>query len=84
MQQRVIYPDKNKWAELELSKEKKIVYNRFNADDFPIEWEMYIRPHLNGLRPDLVLLHSKFGIAVYEFIQDRTYAIILDIGSSTD
>ena len=78
MQQRVIYPDKNKWAELELSKEKKIVYNRFNADDFPIEWEMYIRPHLNGLRPDLVLLHSKFGIAVYEFIQEKDQQIIIE------
>lgn len=32
----------------------------------PAGWEIYIQPHLNGLRPDFVLLHPKFGIAVYE------------------
>lgn len=67
MQQRIIYPDKDKWNELKLTPEEERVYNRFDADDFPIEWEMYIHPHLNGLRPDLVLLHPKYGIAVYEF-----------------
>lgn len=29
-------------------------------------WEIYIQPHLNGLRPDIVLLNPKVGIAVYE------------------
>ena len=29
-------------------------------------WEMYVQPHLNGLRPDLVLLHPRIGIAVFE------------------
>jgi hypothetical protein len=32
----------------------------------PAEWEIYIQPHLNGLRPDFVLLHPQVGIAVYE------------------
>lgn len=32
----------------------------------PTSWEIYIQPHLNGLRPDFVLLHPKCGIAVYE------------------
>ena len=32
----------------------------------PIGWEIYIQPHLNGLRPDFVLLHPRCGIAVYE------------------
>lgn len=32
----------------------------------PESWEIYIQPHLNGLRPDFVLLHPKRGIAVYE------------------
>lgn len=32
----------------------------------PESWEIYIQPHLNGLRPDLVLLNPKIGIAVYE------------------
>ena len=30
------------------------------------EWEIYVQPHLNGLRPDLVLLHPDVGIAVFE------------------
>lgn len=30
------------------------------------DWEIYIEPHLNGLRPDFVLLHPNAGIAVYE------------------
>ncbi len=32
----------------------------------PCGWEIYIQPHLNGLRPDFVLLHPRCGIAVYE------------------
>jgi AAA domain/Nuclease-related domain len=32
----------------------------------PLEWEIYIQPHLNGLRPDFVLLHPEVGIAVFE------------------
>ena len=78
MQQRVIYPDKDKWTGLGITEQEKIVYNRFNAVDFPSEWEMYIHPHLNGLRPDLVLLHPKFGIAVYEFIQEKDLQIIIE------
>lgn len=30
------------------------------------EWEIYIQPHLNGLRPDFVLLNPDVGIAVFE------------------
>lgn len=30
------------------------------------EWEIYIQPHLNGLRPDFVLLNPAVGIAVFE------------------
>lgn len=29
-------------------------------------WEIYVQPHLNGLRPDVVLLHPQKGVAVYE------------------
>lgn len=32
----------------------------------PTGWEIYIQPHLNGLRPDFVLLHPHRGVAVYE------------------
>ena len=30
------------------------------------EWEIYIQPYLNGLRPDIVLLHPAVGVAVFE------------------
>lgn len=29
-------------------------------------WEIYIQPHLNGIRPDFVLLNPSVGIAVFE------------------
>lgn len=32
----------------------------------PSGWEIYVQPHLNGLRPDIVLLHPERGLAVYE------------------
>lgn len=32
----------------------------------PEQWEIYVQPHLNGLRPDFVLLHPHVGIAVFE------------------
>lgn len=37
-------------------------FDRYLAPD----WEIYIQPHLNGLRPDFVLLNPKVGIAVFE------------------
>ncbi|TBW08083.1 DNA helicase [Azotobacter chroococcum] len=30
------------------------------------DWEIYIQPHINGLRPDFVLLNPGVGIAVFE------------------
>lgn len=30
------------------------------------EWEIYVQPHLNGLRPDIVLLNPHIGVAVFE------------------
>jgi hypothetical protein len=44
---------------------ERIVFDFFNTHLSP-EWEIYIQPHLNGLRPDFVLLHPKAGIAVFE------------------
>lgn len=35
-------------------------------EQLPDGWEVYVQPHLNGLRPDFVLLHPENGIAVYE------------------
>ena len=44
---------------------ERIVFDLFNAH-LPDEWEIYLQPHLNGLRPDFVLLHPQVGIAVFE------------------
>ncbi|MCK9462852.1 MAG: AAA family ATPase [Proteobacteria bacterium] len=38
----------------------------FFREHLPDGWELYVQPHLNGLRPDFVLLHPDNGIAVYE------------------
>ncbi len=67
MQQRIIDPPKDQWDRLPtpLTSGENKVYNLFDAG-LPLEWEMYIQPHLNGLRPDLVLLNPYAGIAVFE------------------
>lgn len=39
---------------------------RFFDELLPEDWEIYIQPYLNGLRPDFVLLNPRVGIAVYE------------------
>ena len=38
----------------------------FFIKNLPIKWEIYVQPHLNGLRPDFVLLNPDVGIAVFE------------------
>lgn len=44
---------------------ERMVVDFFNAN-LTSGWEMYVQPHLNGLRPDLVLLNPTVGIAVFE------------------
>jgi hypothetical protein len=44
---------------------EKVVFEFFNTY-LPEEWEIYLQPHLNGLKPDFVLLHPQNGIAVFE------------------
>lgn len=44
---------------------ERMVVDLFQAE-LPDDWEIYIQPHLNGLRPDIVLLNPKVGIAVFE------------------
>lgn len=48
-----------------LNEGEKIVLDFFNRN-LGLEWEIYIQPHLNGLRPDFVLLNPSVGIAVFE------------------
>lgn len=44
---------------------ERTVLDFFNRNLDPA-WEIYLQPHLNGLRPDFVLLNPKIGVAVFE------------------
>jgi hypothetical protein len=48
-----------------LTRGERLVLDFFHTH-LQLEWEIYLQPHLNGLRPDLVLLHPGVGIAVFE------------------
>lgn len=67
VQQRIIDPPEDQWDRLptQLTPGEREVFELFK-ERLPLEWEMYIQPHLNGLRPDLVLLNPYAGIAVFE------------------
>ena len=69
MQQRIVDPPKDQWDRLPtpLTPDENKVYNLFDAG-LLLEWEAYIQPHLNGLRPNLVLLNPFAGVAVFEII----------------
>ena len=44
---------------------ERVVLDYF-AQHLGQSWEIYVQPHLNGFRPDFVLLNPKVGIAVVE------------------
>ncbi len=48
-----------------LTRGEEMVFEMFHRNLSP-DWEIYIQPHLNGLRPDFVLLNPNVGIAVFE------------------
>lgn len=48
-----------------LTRGERIVFDFFDQNLAPT-WEIYIQPHMNGLRPDFVLLNPTVGIAVFE------------------
>ncbi len=48
-----------------MTKGEHSVFDFFNTH-LSQEWEIYFQPHLNGLRPDFVLLNPNAGIAVFE------------------
>lgn len=64
---RIIQPPLNALQHLrqKLTAGEELVLNLF-SQHLPSDWEIYIQPHLNGLRPDFVLLNPKGGIAVFE------------------
>lgn len=65
--ERVINPPLAEHAKLRqpMTAGEQKVFEMFHRH-LPIDWEIYIQPHLNGLRPDFVLLNPKVGIAVFE------------------
>lgn len=64
---RVISPSSEDLATLRqpLTPGERWVLELFDAKLDPA-WEIYIQPHLNGLRPDFVLLNPNVGVAVFE------------------
>ena len=65
---RYINLTKEQWNSL--SPDEREVYILFHKK-LPIEWEMYIKPHLNGLCPDVVLLNPYAGIALFDIIKSN-------------
>ena len=84
---RFISPPLNQLDKLRqpLTDGERIVFDLFN-EHLPIEWEIYLQPHLNGLRPDFVLLHPRVGIAVFEIkdwnLQAMKYSVKERTGKS--
>ena len=64
---RVVSPPLDELVKLRspLTRGERIVLDIF-LETLDSRWEIYVQPHLNGLRPDFVLLHPTIGIAVYE------------------
>lgn len=67
MNERVIYPPLAEHSRLRqpLTAGERKVLDLF-SQGLPDSWEIYIQPHLNGLRPDFVLMNPRGGIAVFE------------------
>lgn len=64
---RVVCPSLGELSKLRqpLTQGERDVLNLFVRKLNP-DWEIYVQPHLNGLRPDFVLLNPKVGIGVFE------------------
>ncbi|WP_238365514.1 NERD domain-containing protein [Mesobacterium pallidum] len=67
LSQRLVEPPLEEFSNLrqELTQGERMVFDFFHRNLSP-KWEIYVQPHLNGLRPDFVLLNPDIGIAVFE------------------
>ncbi|SLN67170.1 hypothetical protein ROE7235_03710 [Roseibaca ekhonensis] len=63
----IVHPPLDEISDLRqpLTKGERTVLELFTRK-LPPGWEIYVQPHLNGLRPDFVLLNPKVGIGVFE------------------
>ena len=64
---RIVSPHPGELSKLRqpLTRGERAVLDLF-ARKLDPEWEIYVQPHLNGLRPDFVLLNPNVGIGVFE------------------
>lgn len=64
---RIVHPPLDSMSRLRqpLTKGERAVLDLF-VRRLPPGWEIYVQPHLNGLRPDFVLLNPAVGIGVFE------------------
>ena len=67
MNNHLISPDRSDWdilrQPLEQGERKFIEYLDSNLPD---GWEIYIQPAFNGLCPDVIIVHPKVGICIFE------------------
>ena len=64
---RVVSPPKDEWNNLNPPLESSVrSVCEFLYQTLPVEWGIYVRPFLNGLRPDIVLLNPNAGIAIFQ------------------
>lgn len=71
---RLIYPSRDALARLrELNAGEEKILDVLDRT-LPDEWELYVQPHLNGLRPDFLCLHPT-GAAVVVEVKDWTFDI---------
>ena len=68
-ERRVVSPPKDELNNLNppLRQSLKTVFELL-YQALPVEWEIYVRPYLNGLRPDIVILNPNVGIAVFQVV----------------
>ena len=64
---RTIHPPREEWPNLPTPlTEGEVEVVDFFDRLLPAKWEIYIQPALNGLYPDIVLLHPQRGVGVFE------------------
>ena len=67
MQNNRIYPN---WKDIEKLKDPltdgELYFAKYLNNYLPQGWEIYIQPYLNGDRPDIVILHPKVGLMIFE------------------
>jgi len=73
---RVVSPPRNELDKLRqpLTEGEKLVFDFFD-EHLSVEWEIYLQPHMNGLRPDFVLLNPQVGMAVFE-VKDWDFSAV--------